>query len=75
MLVVDRFNRECSKDYHYQNITIPAASHVVVPNFLIQRDPKYWVEPERFDPLRYYQFLKIIHNGAVQMLHSFFRVG
>jgi len=49
---MSRFIRECSKDYHYEGKTIPAGTSVVVAGFLILKDPQYWTDPERFDPLR-----------------------
>ena len=51
-LLVVRFIRECSKDYHYKDMTIPAGTAVVIADFLVLKDPQYWDDPERFDPLR-----------------------
>ena len=48
-----RFVRECSKDYCYKDIVIPPGTVVVVPCFMVQKDPKYWKDPDKFDPLRY----------------------
>ena len=45
--------RECNKDYKYKDITIPKGSVVAIPNLLLQMDPKYWDDPEKYDPMRY----------------------
>ena len=49
-----RIIRECIQDYHYKDIVIPAKSMVMIPSFLLHKDPNYWEDPEKFDPLRYW---------------------
>ena len=36
-----------------EGIEIPPNTHVQIPNFLIQRHPLYWPEPETFKPERW----------------------
>ncbi|HYN29355.1 MAG TPA: cytochrome P450 [Dermatophilaceae bacterium] len=32
---------------------LPAGAHVIVPIWSVHRDPRWWPEPERFDPARF----------------------
>ena len=48
-----RFDRYCLKDYTYKDMTIPKGSAIVVPSFVLHKDPKYWKDPLKFDPMRY----------------------
>lgn len=52
-ILFNRHMRDCNKEYKYKDITIPKDSGVVIPLFIIHRDPAYWKNPEKFDPLRY----------------------
>ncbi|XP_067125834.1 cytochrome P450 3A24-like [Centruroides vittatus] len=46
-------NRLCSDDYRYKDITIPKGSVVIVPVQVLQNDPAYWSQPEKFNPYRF----------------------
>jgi hypothetical protein len=52
-LIICRYLRECNKEYQYKEITIPVGCTIVVAPFLLHKDPQYWEDPEKFDPLRY----------------------
>ena len=47
-----RINRECKKDITIKGIHIPKETSVTIPIFAIHRNPKFWPEPEKFDPDR-----------------------
>ncbi|XP_067141652.1 cytochrome P450 3A41-like [Centruroides vittatus] len=46
-------NRLCSDDYRYNDITIPKGSVVIVPVQVLQNDPAYWSQPDKFNPHRF----------------------
>lgn len=48
-------NRECTKDYKVPgtDITIEKGTSIFIPAFALQRDEKYYPEPEKFDPERF----------------------
>ena len=67
-------NRMCTKTITLSNgATIPKGTQVFLPFYSLHHDPKYWKEPEKFDPDRWvltamdmintlilwYQFLKV----------------
>ncbi len=39
--------------YDFQGFTIPAGASLIAPQILVQRDPRFWTEPETFNPLRF----------------------
>jgi len=47
--------RKCTKPYQLPDseVTVEKGSIVVIPVFAIQCDPKYYPEPEKFDPERF----------------------
>lgn len=49
-------NRECSKDYRIPgtNITLEKGTAIQVPIFAIQNDEKYFPNPQKFDPSRFF---------------------
>ncbi|XP_078377058.1 cytochrome P450 3A8-like [Oculina patagonica] len=46
-------NRQCSEDYVYNGIHIPAGTEVVIPIYVMHHDPDAWQDPEKFDPERF----------------------
>lgn len=48
-----RFNRECREDIKIKNVFIPKGTDVSVPVYALHRNPKYWPDPETFDPDRF----------------------
>ncbi|CAG2109455.1 unnamed protein product, partial [Medioppia subpectinata] len=62
-----RLFRTCVQDYKLGNtgITIPAETAVLISTYTIQRDPKYWPNPDQFQPDR---FLKPTHNPYAYIL-------
>lgn len=50
---VPRLVRTTVRDYQVGRFTVPAGALVVVSQFLMHRDSRYYPEPERFDPERW----------------------
>ncbi|KAI1288485.1 Cytochrome P450 3A11 [Halotydeus destructor] len=46
-------SRMAAEDYRYKDIIIPKGAGIVVPVYQIHHDPRYWAEPEKFDPERF----------------------
>ncbi|XP_023212661.1 cytochrome P450 3A43-like [Centruroides sculpturatus] len=46
-------NRVCAEDYRYKNITIPKGCTIAIPIQVLQNDPAYWIEPDKFNPYRF----------------------
>ena len=44
--------RVCLKTTVVKGVTIPQGATIVVPCLLLQRDPLYWKDPDKFDPDR-----------------------
>eukprot|EP01038_Epipyxis_sp_PR26KG_P014625 gene14625-19643_t len=53
--IIPTITRSCSQDVHIEesNITIPKGVDVMIPMFLINRDPDLWDEPNEFRPERF----------------------
>ncbi|XP_036028240.1 cytochrome P450 3A13-like [Onychomys torridus] len=51
--VANRVNRLSKKDAEINGVLIPKGTVVVIPIFVLHRDPKYWPEPEKFCPERF----------------------
>jgi cytochrome P450 len=45
--------RTAAEDYTYRGIPIAKGTILVAPQFAVHRDPRWWPEPERFDPSRF----------------------
>ncbi|CAG2107316.1 unnamed protein product [Medioppia subpectinata] len=52
-----RLFRACVQDYKLGNtgITIPAGTAVNINLYTLHRDPKYWPNPDKFDPERWFE--------------------
>ncbi|XP_076416760.1 cytochrome P450 3A18-like isoform X4 [Peromyscus maniculatus bairdii] len=51
--VATRVNRLSKKDVEINGVLIPKGTVVVIPIFVLHRDPKYWPDPEEFHPERF----------------------
>ncbi|XP_036028238.1 cytochrome P450 3A13-like [Onychomys torridus] len=51
--VTSRVNRLSKKDAEINGVLIPKGTVVVIPIFVLHRDPKYWPDPEEFRPERF----------------------
>ncbi|XP_076416756.1 LOW QUALITY PROTEIN: cytochrome P450 3A13-like [Peromyscus maniculatus bairdii] len=51
--VATRVNRLSEKDAEINGVFIPKGTEVVIPIFVLHRNPKYWPEPEEFCPERF----------------------
>ncbi|XP_038676349.1 cytochrome P450 3A8-like [Scyliorhinus canicula] len=48
-----RIDRVCKKDVQLNGLTVPKGTVVMVPAYVLHRDPAYWPEPEEFRPERF----------------------
>uniref|UniRef100_A0A8C8YY62 unspecific monooxygenase n=1 Tax=Prolemur simus TaxID=1328070 RepID=A0A8C8YY62_PROSS len=51
--IAGRIERVCKKDVEIKGVFIPKGVVVMIPTHALQRDPKYWPEPEEFRPERF----------------------
>ena len=46
--------RSCGPEpYQFRGFTIPPGATLLAPQVVLHRDPRFWQDPERFDPLRF----------------------
>lgn len=45
--------RRALKDYRWNGIEMPAGSLLLMSQWVVHRDPRFWPDPERFDPERW----------------------
>ncbi|KAM7296413.1 cytochrome P450 3A16-like [Ixodes scapularis] len=45
--------RRCVKDFEFNGFRIPKDTNLVVPVRVMHHDPRYWVDPEKFNPDRF----------------------
>ncbi len=46
-------SRMAAETYEYRGMTVRKGTFVLAPQIAVQRDPRFWPEPERFDPGRF----------------------
>jgi cytochrome P450 len=49
------FTRINSTTEHLGGYTVPAGTRLIIAPYLLHRHPKYWYDPERFEPERWLQ--------------------
>ena len=51
-------NRIAVEDYRFGDRVIPKGTMITAPLPQLHRDPSYWPEPDKFDPMRFYKEAK-----------------
>uniref|UniRef100_A0A4X1UGB6 Cytochrome P450 3A n=1 Tax=Sus scrofa TaxID=9823 RepID=A0A4X1UGB6_PIG len=67
--IAARLERACKKDVEIHGVFVPKGTVVVVPVFVLHRDPDLWPEPEEFRPERYKTPGKGTHPDPLWCLH------
>ncbi|CAG2240592.1 CYP3A [Mytilus edulis] len=67
---VPRINRRAKSDITVNGMFIPKDTDVTIPISALHRNPKYWPEPEKFDPERFTD-----ENKATRPMYSYLPFG
>ncbi|XP_053332469.1 cytochrome P450 3A30-like [Clarias gariepinus] len=51
--VAFRLERVCKENFEIKGLTIPKGTVVLIPTYVVQRDPEYWTDPDTFNPERF----------------------
>ncbi|XP_012878861.1 PREDICTED: cytochrome P450 3A13 [Dipodomys ordii] len=65
--IAGRLERACKADVEISGVVIPKNTVVMVPTYALQRDAKYWPEPEEFRPERFSKKNKESINPYIYM--------
>ncbi|XP_069889707.1 cytochrome P450 3A9-like [Dipodomys merriami] len=65
--IAGRLERACKADVEINGVVIPKNTVVMVPTYALQRDAKYWPEPEEFRPERFSKKNKESINPYIYM--------
>ena len=62
--------RTAAESYEYRGMTVAKGTMLIAPQFVIQRDPRFFADPDSFDPSRFTPAAK-----AARPRHSYFPFG
>ena len=68
----DRIDRMCAKTTNVKGSIIPQGSVVVIPIVSLHHDPRFWKDPEEFDPNRYKACPYFIICSATSIIRTSF---
>ena len=60
ILILCSGSRQCIKTVNVDGHTIPEGAQVFFPIQFLHHDPKYWTDPEKYDPDRYLIYTSLI---------------
>lgn len=61
-----RINRECAEDMTIGGVTFPKGAAIQVPIYQLHRDPRFFPEPELFNPDRYVRGISLCLRQSVR---------
>ena len=63
-----------AEPYDFRGFTIPAGAVLIAPQIVVHHDPRFWPEPEKFDPLRFSDDNKT-SNGKARPKFAYYPFG